>query len=275
MHFRPRMNSSPGRPSSSRAPWDSGPPFAVFITLPSVTPSATPATSAMRGVRRRIAAVRRRIAALSRNACAPASVWNRSGSSCARRRTAASARKRAFLRRGAASSPELSSSAAPSSGASTAALSASSITPPRARRRGGRRGGADSLRIPLATLRGATAWGRASGCWPLAAMDAASESEECDECRICRGESTPEQPLSHPCRCSGSMRYVHETCLLHWLALSKARRCEARRAAALRCSDPALTRARCMHALRFAASSFRTGRCTARTRRRACRRTSC
>jgi hypothetical protein len=44
MHFKPRMNSSPGRPSSSRAPWDSGPPLAVFITLPSVTPSATPAT---------------------------------------------------------------------------------------------------------------------------------------------------------------------------------------------------------------------------------------
>jgi E3 ubiquitin-protein ligase MARCH6 len=72
-------------------------------------------------------------------------------------------------------------------------------------------------------------------------MDAVSESEECDECRICRGESTPEQPLSHPCRCAGSMRYVHEACLLHWLALSKARRCEARGAAALRCSDPALT----------------------------------
>ena len=46
------------------------------------------------------------------------------------------------------------------------------------------------------------------------------------ECRICRGEATPQQPLSHPCKCSGSMRWVHQACLMHWIQLSNARRCE-------------------------------------------------
>ncbi len=38
---------------------------------------------------------------------------------------------------------------------------------------------------------------------------------EADTCRICRGEGTTEEPLFHPCRCSGSIKFVHQD----WYAL--------------------------------------------------------
>ena len=37
-------------------------------------------------------------------------------------------------------------------------------------------------------------------------------------CRICGEGGTPDDPLFHPCRCTGSIRYIHEPCLLKWLA---------------------------------------------------------
>eukprot|EP00737_Agarophyton_chilense_P000307 gb/GEZJ01000350.1/.p1 GENE.gb/GEZJ01000350.1/~~gb/GEZJ01000350.1/.p1 ORF type:complete len:1051 (-),score=144.27 gb/GEZJ01000350.1/:1268-4420(-) len=46
------------------------------------------------------------------------------------------------------------------------------------------------------------------------------------ECRICRGEDEPGRPLLHPCRCSGSIKYTHEDCLINWLAQSGSSRCE-------------------------------------------------
>lgn len=36
-------------------------------------------------------------------------------------------------------------------------------------------------------------------------------------CRICRGEATESQPLLHPCKCRGSIKYTHQDCLLEWL----------------------------------------------------------
>lgn len=36
-------------------------------------------------------------------------------------------------------------------------------------------------------------------------------------CRICRGEATMDNPLFHPCRCKGSIKYLHEPCLLEWI----------------------------------------------------------
>ncbi|CAB4255743.1 similar to Saccharomyces cerevisiae YIL030C SSM4 Ubiquitin-protein ligase involved in ER- associated protein degradation [Maudiozyma barnettii] len=36
-------------------------------------------------------------------------------------------------------------------------------------------------------------------------------------CRICRGDATPDNPLFHPCRCKGSIKYLHEPCLLEWI----------------------------------------------------------
>ncbi|KAG0742313.1 hypothetical protein G6F61_004976 [Rhizopus arrhizus] len=45
-------------------------------------------------------------------------------------------------------------------------------------------------------------------------------------CRVCRSESTPDHPLYHPCKCSGSIRFVHEDCLIEWLSHSRKKYCE-------------------------------------------------
>ncbi|KAJ9653594.1 hypothetical protein H2198_007258, partial [Neophaeococcomyces mojaviensis] len=47
-----------------------------------------------------------------------------------------------------------------------------------------------------------------------------------DTCRICRGEGTPDQPLFYPCKCSGSIKFVHQECLMEWLAHSQKKYCE-------------------------------------------------
>lgn len=36
----------------------------------------------------------------------------------------------------------------------------------------------------------------------------------------------PDHPLFHPCKCSGSIRYVHQDCLIAWLQTSRKRYCE-------------------------------------------------
>ncbi|KAK7205218.1 hypothetical protein BZA70DRAFT_257849 [Myxozyma melibiosi] len=48
-----------------------------------------------------------------------------------------------------------------------------------------------------------------------------SDEMETDTCRICRGEGTAEEPLYHPCKCSGSIKYVHQECLQEWLQHSQ------------------------------------------------------
>lgn len=59
-----------------------------------------------------------------------------------------------------------------------------------------------------------------------------------DVCRICRMGPGPRDPLYWPCRCSGSIKYVHQQCLLDWLThsgrLQAGAFCEVRRAAARR-----------------------------------------
>ncbi|RGP72338.1 hypothetical protein FLONG3_6822 [Fusarium longipes] len=45
-------------------------------------------------------------------------------------------------------------------------------------------------------------------------------------CRICRGEGTPDEPLFYPCKCSGSIKYVHQDCLMEWLSHSQKKYCE-------------------------------------------------
>jgi hypothetical protein len=37
-----------------------------------------------------------------------------------------------------------------------------------------------------------------------------------------------DSPLYYPCACSGSIKYVHQECLLQWLNHSNARQCEVR-----------------------------------------------
>ncbi|KAM7189241.1 putative E3 ubiquitin ligase SUD1 [Naviculisporaceae sp. PSN 640] len=70
----------------------------------------------------------------------------------------------------------------------------------------------------------------------LSAPDAPSSSRsvfgpdvspyEPDTCRICRGEGSAEEPLFYPCKCSGSIKYVHQDCLMEWLSHSQKKHCE-------------------------------------------------
>lgn len=51
--------------------------------------------------------------------------------------------------------------------------------------------------------------------------------EDIDTCRICHGEAVePDDPLFYPCKCSGSIKFVHQVCLVEWLAHSQKKHCE-------------------------------------------------
>jgi E3 ubiquitin-protein ligase MARCH6 len=51
--------------------------------------------------------------------------------------------------------------------------------------------------------------------------------EDIDTCRICHGEADePDDPLFYPCKCSGSIKFVHQVCLVEWLAHSQKKHCE-------------------------------------------------
>ncbi|XP_020250505.1 probable E3 ubiquitin ligase SUD1 isoform X2 [Asparagus officinalis] len=52
------------------------------------------------------------------------------------------------------------------------------------------------------------------------------DDDEGDVCRICRNPAEPDNPLRYPCACSGSIKFVHQDCLLQWLNHSNARQCE-------------------------------------------------
>ena len=45
-----------------------------------------------------------------------------------------------------------------------------------------------------------------------------------DECRIC--QSSGEEVLISPCKCAGSTRWVHESCLVKWFQVSQTSACE-------------------------------------------------
>eukprot|EP00301_Raphidiophrys_heterophryoidea_P005272 c12234_g1_i3.p1 GENE.c12234_g1_i3~~c12234_g1_i3.p1 ORF type:complete len:408 (+),score=118.98 c12234_g1_i3:44-1225(+) len=53
-----------------------------------------------------------------------------------------------------------------------------------------------------------------------------TDDDEDTICRVCRGPSEPDSPLFHPCYCRGSIKYVHQDCLLQWLKHSRSKRCE-------------------------------------------------
>ena len=50
--------------------------------------------------------------------------------------------------------------------------------------------------------------------------------DEPDTCRICRGEGSHGEPLFYPCKCSGSIKFVHQNCLMEWLSHSQKKHCE-------------------------------------------------
>ncbi|XP_041039739.1 E3 ubiquitin-protein ligase MARCH6 isoform X1 [Carcharodon carcharias] len=47
-----------------------------------------------------------------------------------------------------------------------------------------------------------------------------------DICRVCRSEGTPDKPLYHPCVCTGSIKFIHQECLVQWLKHSRKEYCE-------------------------------------------------
>ncbi|KAF9696628.1 hypothetical protein EKO04_005400 [Ascochyta lentis] len=53
-----------------------------------------------------------------------------------------------------------------------------------------------------------------------------ADKEDADTCRICRGEGTDDEPLFYPCKCSGSIKYVHQECLMEWLSHTQKKHCE-------------------------------------------------
>nr|XP_046148570.1 E3 ubiquitin-protein ligase MARCHF6 isoform X5 [Oncorhynchus gorbuscha] len=51
-------------------------------------------------------------------------------------------------------------------------------------------------------------------------------ADEADICRVCRSEGTPDKPLYHPCVCTGSIKFIHQECLVQWLKHSRKEYCE-------------------------------------------------
>nr|XP_046148576.1 E3 ubiquitin-protein ligase MARCHF6 isoform X10 [Oncorhynchus gorbuscha] len=52
------------------------------------------------------------------------------------------------------------------------------------------------------------------------------ETADEDICRVCRSEGTPDKPLYHPCVCTGSIKFIHQECLVQWLKHSRKEYCE-------------------------------------------------
>ncbi|PIC12482.1 hypothetical protein B9Z55_028376 [Caenorhabditis nigoni] len=55
------------------------------------------------------------------------------------------------------------------------------------------------------------------------ADSAANDNDDHLMCRVCRGD---EGSLYYPCLCTGSIKYVHQECLVEWLKYSKKEVCE-------------------------------------------------
>jgi hypothetical protein len=90
---------------------------------------------------------------------------------------------------------------------------------------GGRRPVELSEALPLPVLRHALV--------PLDPMEEGEEdpwdvSDDEDEivCRICRMEGEDDWPLFFPCKCSGSIKWVHQDCLQTWMQHSGITSCE-------------------------------------------------
>jgi E3 ubiquitin-protein ligase DOA10 len=57
-------------------------------------------------------------------------------------------------------------------------------------------------------------------------MELLEEEKEVAYCRVCHGESEPDNQLFFPCKCDGSIKYVHQECLEQWLKVSNKQKCE-------------------------------------------------
>ncbi|XP_052816419.1 E3 ubiquitin-protein ligase MARCHF6-like isoform X3 [Mya arenaria] len=56
-------------------------------------------------------------------------------------------------------------------------------------------------------------------------MDVDDEHQN-DICRVCRCEASSDKPLFHPCVCTGSIKFIHQDCLVQWLKYSRKEFCE-------------------------------------------------
>lgn len=63
-------------------------------------------------------------------------------------------------------------------------------------------------------------------CFRFGSSSSQASQSSGDICRICHCESDPFNPLLTPCYCSGSLKYVHHTCLQQWLTASETNSCE-------------------------------------------------
>ncbi|PRP85395.1 hypothetical protein PROFUN_06941 [Planoprotostelium fungivorum] len=53
-----------------------------------------------------------------------------------------------------------------------------------------------------------------------------SNHEDEELCRVCRSGREVNRPLFFPCRCNGSIKYIHQDCLITWLSHSGKEFCE-------------------------------------------------
>mmetsp|Transcript_4664 Transcript_4664/g.9839 ORF Transcript_4664/g.9839 Transcript_4664/m.9839 type:complete len:158 (+) Transcript_4664:94-567(+) len=51
-----------------------------------------------------------------------------------------------------------------------------------------------------------------------------SDDDDGPECRVCRGPAEEGRPLYSPCRCTGSIGLVHQSCLESWLDMNPRNR---------------------------------------------------
>ncbi|XP_050301508.1 E3 ubiquitin-protein ligase MARCHF6 [Anthonomus grandis grandis] len=54
----------------------------------------------------------------------------------------------------------------------------------------------------------------------------AEELSNGDICRVCRSEGGTDRPLFHPCICTGSIKWIHQECLVQWMRYSRKEYCE-------------------------------------------------
>ncbi|ENN76540.1 hypothetical protein YQE_06991, partial [Dendroctonus ponderosae] len=54
----------------------------------------------------------------------------------------------------------------------------------------------------------------------------AEELSNGDICRVCRSEGGADRPLFHPCICTGSIKWIHQECLVQWMRYSRKEYCE-------------------------------------------------
>uniref|UniRef100_A0A8D9BVB0 E3 ubiquitin-protein ligase MARCHF6 n=1 Tax=Cacopsylla melanoneura TaxID=428564 RepID=A0A8D9BVB0_9HEMI len=52
------------------------------------------------------------------------------------------------------------------------------------------------------------------------------DGQGADICRVCRSEGLPDRPLFHPCICTGSIKWIHQECLVQWMRYSRKEYCE-------------------------------------------------